>query len=93
MRQESLIASLFVVSSLVPLALTDGVHDQGHRHDGDSTNMVAEGYHGFADNGTTPAVGDYPPTYFALADHSGLIYAHIGTMVITWVFVLPVGED
>ncbi|OHE98536.1 hypothetical protein CORC01_06157 [Colletotrichum orchidophilum] len=32
----------------------------------------------------------YPPTYFALADHAGLMYAHIGVMVLAWMFVLPV---
>ncbi|KAK0610446.1 hypothetical protein B0T17DRAFT_511946 [Bombardia bombarda] len=32
----------------------------------------------------------YPPTYFALAEHGGLIYGHIALMVLAWVFVLPV---
>ncbi len=34
----------------------------------------------------------YPPTYFALADHRGAIYAHIGLMVLAWVFMLPTGK-
>ncbi|KAM7197181.1 Protein of unknown function (Ytp1) domain containing protein [Naviculisporaceae sp. PSN 640] len=32
----------------------------------------------------------YPPTYFALADHRVAIYSHIGLMVLAWVFILPV---
>ncbi len=35
---------------------------------------------------------EYPPTYFAHAPHAGLMYAHIGLMVVAWVFVLPVGK-
>ncbi|KAK1753509.1 protein YTP1 [Echria macrotheca] len=31
----------------------------------------------------------YPPTYFALPDHRAAIYAHIGLMVLGWVFMLP----
>ncbi|KAK4452065.1 protein YTP1 [Podospora aff. communis PSN243] len=31
----------------------------------------------------------YPPTYFALADHRAAIYGHIGLMVLAWVFILP----
>lgn len=34
----------------------------------------------------------YPPTYFALADHRAAIYSHIGLMVLAWVFILPVGK-
>lgn len=34
---------------------------------------------------------EYPPTYFSLSDHSGLMYAHICLMTLSWVFVLPVG--
>ncbi|KAK3376010.1 hypothetical protein B0T24DRAFT_213445 [Lasiosphaeria ovina] len=33
----------------------------------------------------------YPPNYFGLADHRGLIYAHIALMVLAWIFILPVG--
>lgn len=40
-----------------------------------------------------PDPDSYPPTYFALIDHAGVIYAHIGIMVLAWVFVLPAGED
>lgn len=35
---------------------------------------------------------EYPPTYFAHPEHQTAIYAHIGLMVLGWVFVLPIGE-
>jgi hypothetical protein len=34
----------------------------------------------------------YPPTYFALRDHSNIIYAHMGLMTVAWVFMLPPGK-
>lgn len=36
--------------------------------------------------------GEYPPTYFALGEHTAAIYGHIALMVIAWVFVLPIGK-
>jgi len=36
--------------------------------------------------------GEYPPSYFALGEHTAAIYGHIGLMVIAWVFMLPVGK-
>jgi hypothetical protein len=47
-----------------------------------------------ASNGTDtpPSEGEYPPTYFALDEHTAAIYGHIALMVIGWVFVLPVGK-
>lgn len=38
-----------------------------------------------------PDPSSYPPTYFALPDHAGVMYAHIGVMVISWIFILPTG--
>lgn len=34
----------------------------------------------------------YPLTYFALADHRGVIFGHIVLMVLAWVFALPAGK-
>ncbi|KAK3690024.1 hypothetical protein B0T22DRAFT_185374 [Podospora appendiculata] len=31
----------------------------------------------------------YAPTYFALTEHAGLIYAHISLMALAWVVILP----
>lgn len=36
---------------------------------------------------------EYPPTYFAHSEHVALLYAHIGLMVFSWVFVLPIGKS
>jgi len=53
---------------------------------GDDMNMEK----GEAD---TPLPEDqYPPTYFALPDHRATVYAHIGLMVLGWVFMLPAGK-
>ena len=35
---------------------------------------------------------EYPDTYFSHPDHVSVIYAHIALMVLSWVFVLPVGK-
>ncbi|KAK9249927.1 hypothetical protein V1507DRAFT_507172 [Lipomyces tetrasporus] len=34
--------------------------------------------------------GPHDPSYFALAEHKSVIYAHIAVMLIGWVFVLPI---
>jgi hypothetical protein len=42
-----------------------------------------------------PASGAWlnrPPSYWSLSDHSGIMFAHIGIMIVAWVFVLPVGK-
>lgn len=76
-----------VVLGLVPLVLAHGANEDG----GDSMNMDMDISHGAG--GSKPDPDSYPPTYFALADHAGLIYAHIVAMVLAWVFVLPVGKS
>lgn len=35
---------------------------------------------------------EYPPTYFAHSEHVALLYIHIALMVVSWVFILPVGK-
>jgi hypothetical protein len=35
---------------------------------------------------------EYPPTYFAHPEHRTAVYAHVGLMVLGWVFVLPIGK-
>lgn len=54
---------------------------------GDETDMEM-------DMAKTPAPtkpeSEYPGTYFSHPDHKAVIYAHIGLMVVAWVFVLPV---
>lgn len=34
----------------------------------------------------------YDPNYMTHPEHRGLMYAHIGLMVLAWVFILPVGK-
>ncbi|KAL6852848.1 hypothetical protein ACO1O0_007396 [Amphichorda felina] len=47
------------------------------------------GGHNTGDHTDSPQ-DDYPPTYFSHPGYAGLMYAHIGLMVVAWVFVLPV---
>lgn len=56
---------------------------------GDDMDMDMDMGHG-ASPDTKPEDSSYPPTYFALADHQGLILAHIALMTAGWIFVLPV---
>ncbi|KAG8666939.1 hypothetical protein FPOAC1_011761 [Fusarium poae] len=37
-----------------------------------------------------PKHQDYPDTYFAHPEHSGVIHTHIALMAISWVFILPI---
>lgn len=65
--------------------------EAGH---GEAEAMAMSG-HGHGHGAVDPPrpESEYPPTYFALADHAGLMYAHIALMVLGWIFVLPVGES
>ncbi|GAO13902.1 uncharacterized protein UV8b_03862 [Ustilaginoidea virens] len=72
----------FALLLLVQLAAANTQLD--HRH-GQDADAVAQGA-----NGSTPMHESYPPTYFALPDGRGLIYGHVASMVVAWVFILPV---
>ncbi|KAK1968582.1 hypothetical protein LY78DRAFT_573912 [Colletotrichum sublineola] len=71
-----------LVLGLVPLVLAHDTHQDGVA----GTNMNMS----HATEEPKPDSNSYPPTYFGLADHAGIMYAHIGAMVCAWVFVLPV---
>ncbi|KAF9870409.1 hypothetical protein CkaCkLH20_12076 [Colletotrichum karsti] len=75
----------WVALSLVPLAFAHGAQEDT----GDDMSIAMDMSHGAASAEPKPD-DSYPPTYFALADHAGVMYAHIGAMVLAWVFVLPV---
>ncbi|KAK0374859.1 hypothetical protein CLIM01_07766 [Colletotrichum limetticola] len=73
-----------VVLGIAPLANAHGAHEAG----ADAMKMdmgMAQGV-----DESKAESKSYPPTYFALADHAGIMYAHIGLMVLAWVFVLPI---
>ncbi|PTD10660.1 hypothetical protein HYE67_006353 [Fusarium culmorum] len=75
------------VSNLLFLALLPIVFAHGDSQDMGKMNM------GIDHNSNTtqsPKHQDYPNTYFAHSEHSGVIYAHISLMVISWVFILPI---
>lgn len=75
-----------VVLGIAPLVVAHGAHEAG----ADAMEMDMGMAHG-ADEPKAESKS-YPPTYFALADHAAIMYAHIGLMVLAWVFVLPIGK-
>lgn len=83
---------------LVPLVLAHGNDHEKAAGSGEEMSMDGGGdgggqghAHGHMSD-EPKAESEYPPTYFALADHAGIMYAHIGLMVLAWVFLLPGGE-
>lgn len=83
---KSLAASaLSVLASAAVLALVPGALAHGD----ENTHMDM----GAPTGADEPLPGDqYPPTYFALGEHTAAIYGHIGLMLLAWVFLLPVGK-
>ena len=71
------------VLGLVPAALAHGGDDDMNMDMGMGADTPAD---------QPLPEGEYPPTYFALGEHTAAIYGHIGLMVIAWVFMLPVGK-
>ncbi|GAP85217.1 putative integral membrane protein [Rosellinia necatrix] len=78
------VALLAIVSAL-PLVFAHG-GDGGAMDMGDDGNM---GGHGGMGEDPKPDPNSYPETYFAHQEYVTTIYAHIGLMVIGWVFLLP----
>lgn len=77
--------------SALLLALLPVVFAHG---DGDSMDMKMDMGMGHVSNTTQPPKDqDYPNTYFAHTDHSGVIYTHIALMILSWVFLLPIGKS
>ncbi|GJC87358.1 putative membrane protein C3B8.06 [Colletotrichum liriopes] len=87
MRSISKQLTAALALGLVPLVLAHEAHEDGAA----GMDMDMGMSHGA--EGPKPDTDSYPPTYFALADHAGMMYAHIGAMVLAWVFVLPVDAE
>ncbi|KAI0503328.1 hypothetical protein F5B22DRAFT_662122 [Xylaria bambusicola] len=77
-----------VLRFLALLAIT-GALPTVFAHGGDEDAMNMDGHDGTGGEDPKPEPDSYPPTYFAHPEHVSAIYAHIGIMVIGWVFVLP----
>ena len=80
------LASLAVLLGLVPAAL-------GHGGETEGMDMGMDMGMDTTVDQARPDEGDYPPTYFTHPEHRGAIYAHIALMVVSWVFMLPVGKS
>lgn len=57
--------------------------------------MGGEGHNSTASNAVAAASTTAPviPSYFNNETHQGWLYAHIATMVLAWVVVLPIGKE
>ncbi|KAI2634551.1 hypothetical protein GGS21DRAFT_490619 [Xylaria nigripes] len=58
-------------------------------HGGDSMAMDMGEHREQPAEEPKPDPDSYPPTYFAHPEHVSVIYAHIGIMILAWVFMLP----
>lgn len=59
-------------------------HSQGHgSHDGSSRPMMMKDMEDFPSH----------PTYFMHEEHGGLMYAHIGIMLLAWVIAMPLSKS
>lgn len=81
--------SLSVGTALV-VALTSLSTALAHSDDMEGGGQI--GGHNTGNHTDSPQ-DNYPPTYFSHPGYAGLMYAHIGLMVVAWVFVLPVGTS
>lgn len=92
MRSLRNASAALVVLSLLPAAVL--AHGEDHDDTAMGSAMNMGGDHGHAAASDKPGPEDaYPDTYFALADHAGVMYAHIALMILAWIFVLPVGQS
>jgi hypothetical protein len=84
------LAGAVAVLGLIPAALAHG-EDEGHGMSGGP----GHGHGGMAmTDADKPLPEDqYPPTYFAHPEHRVAVIGHIALMVLSWVFVLPAGEN
>ncbi|KAI0424885.1 hypothetical protein F5Y09DRAFT_347256 [Xylaria sp. FL1042] len=83
------VLALLAVASAVPTAFAHGDDEGATNTDNSEGNMDMGNNHGGMSEDPKPDADSYAPTYFAHPEHVTAIYAHIGIMVIGWVFVLP----
>ncbi|KAI1749043.1 hypothetical protein F4782DRAFT_542448 [Xylaria castorea] len=76
--------ALLAIASALPTVFAHG--DEEAMNMGDDSDMSS---HGMGGEDPKPDADSYPPTYFAHPEHVTAIYAHIGIMVVGWVFMLP----
>ncbi|KAF2972005.1 hypothetical protein GQX73_g1589 [Xylaria multiplex] len=78
--------AFLAIAGALPAAFAHG-GDEDAMNMGDNEDMGGHG--GMGGDAPKPDPDSYPPTYFAHPEHVTAIYAHIGIMVVGWVFVLP----
>ena len=81
-RRQHIITGLTVLT-LATLALAHSDDERGGEHNMHTDHPVP------VSNATS---GDEASYYFAYEPHKGWLYLHILTMVVAWVFVMPIGK-
>lgn len=74
-------AAVAFLGLLLPVVLAHG--DDEAMDMGDATGAAAD---------EPMPNSDLPPSYFSHSEHRRLLVAHIGLMIIAWVFILPLGK-
>lgn len=87
-RRVFRLLALLAVAGAIPKVFAHG-GDEGAMDMGNDGDMGGHG--GMGSEDPQPDPGSYPATYFAHPEHVTAIYAHIGIMVVGWVFMLPTG--
>jgi hypothetical protein len=79
-----------VAALLLQLASTVAAHGHDDGTDGMDMDMDMGGTKPSSEEAEYDPYND--PSYAGLSAHSGMMLAHIGLMVLAWLFILPVGK-
>ncbi|KAI1275030.1 hypothetical protein F5Y07DRAFT_400881 [Xylaria sp. FL0933] len=82
------VLALLAIAGAAPSVFAHGDDEGAMNMDNGEGAMSMDGHGGMSED-PKPDPDSYPPTYFAHPEHVTAIYAHIGIMVVGWVFVLP----
>ena len=89
MKSTTLASALTCLAGLAALAALPTALAHG---DENMTMGGGSGMEGMGEAAAPLPEEEYAPTYFAHPEHKGVIYAHIVTMIVSWVLLLPVGK-
>ncbi len=89
MKSTTLASAVTFLAGLAALAALPTALAHG---DENMTMGGGSGMEGMGEAAAPLPEEEYAPTYFAHPEHKGVIYAHIIMMIVSWVFLLPVGK-
>lgn len=88
-------AASFVLAALVALLDTVSAHggeEEGHGGHVSSGHDMGMSHGGHGGQHTTQSSNMPTDSYFLWPEQQGLLWAHVGAMILAWVFVLPLGQ-